>query len=142
MKHVIVTRLTTGKWGTFGRMTVDAREWWVVERPLTGDHPAIPAGRYPLVLGMYFGGDGPGGKADYPAYVVDQVPGRSEIKIHVANRAAQLRGCLAPGGTLDLLLNKETGKKELGVTGSADAFKVFMAAMDGQPGELTILEDL
>lgn len=136
MKVVTLTRLFTGTHGTFGRLSLNGRAWWTVERQKDGLHPCIPAGVYPLAPTTFFGGDGPGGKPDYPAYELT-VPGRSEIKLHVANWAHQLRGCIAPGLSVEHFGDPSI----LGVTASADAFRFFMAHMDGDVGELTISED-
>lgn len=75
---------------------------------------------------MYYGGDGSGEKPDYPCWVVQDVPGRSEIKIHVANRAKQLRGCIAPGLGLGCV------EYEWAVIQSAAAFQQLMEATAGQ----------
>ena len=139
MKSVMLVRLWTGSHGTFGRISVGGRSWWTLERPAWGEHPAIPMGAYPLTFGMFYGGDGPGGHADYPAYEVEDVPGRSQIKIHVANIADQLRGCIAPG--LAVGFPTVGGIASLGVVSSGDAFRLFMSAMDGEPGELLVQED-
>jgi hypothetical protein len=136
MKSVTLVRLFAGTHGTFGRLSVQGRSWWTVERQADGLHPRIPAGVYPLAPATFFGGDGPGGKPDYPAYALT-VPGRDQIKIHVANWAYQLKGCIAPGLTVEYF----GGPPTLGVTSSGDAFRYFMAAMDGDVGELTVSED-
>lgn len=76
------------------------------------DHPRIPAGRYKLI-------HKPGGskfdaryKARFPKWFrgmieVADVPGRSEILIHTANRYTDLLGCLGtgegkPDGTIEV----------------------------------------
>lgn len=111
--------------GTFGTLSVGGQSWYTVERPWVQNKPSIsciPAGTYPLVLGMFYSGDGPGGRPDYPAYEVQGVPGRSLIKIHKANRAIQLAGCIAPGK----FLGCESG--HWAVLDSTTAFKEFMLA--------------
>jgi hypothetical protein len=75
----------------------------ILERgPAPMDHPCIPAGRYPLI-------HKPGGsrfdaryKARFPRWYrnmveVSQVPGRTAILIHTANRYTDLLGCLGTG---------------------------------------------
>lgn len=136
MKTVSLIRYFAGSHGTFGRMTLDGKAWWTVERPPTGDHPAIPIGTYGLTMGIHHAG-----KPDaYPCYWLQDVPGRSAIQIHIANLATQLEGCIAPGLTLDFVT--VGGQKSLGVTSSGDAFKYFMLAMSGQPGTITITDQL
>ena len=56
----------------------------------------------------------------YRVWEYQNVPGRSDLQIHIANKASQLKGCCAPGesyGTLD---------GEPAVLRSGDAFKRFM----------------
>jgi hypothetical protein len=111
--------------GTFGTLHVGDQSWFTVERPWAQNKPSvscIPAGSYPLKLGVFYSGDGVGGKPDYPAYEVLDVPGRALIKIHVANLALEVKGCIAVG--------KELGA-ELGTWAlrrSREAFAEFMAA--------------
>ena len=122
--------------GTFGELTLGAQKWFTVERPWEDNKPSvscIPAGTYPVKLGAFYSGDGVGGKPDYPAYEILNVPNRAQIKIHKANIALQVKGCIALG-------------KDLGVDGlhwavrrSADAFQEFMvAAALLAPSEITI----
>jgi hypothetical protein len=89
--------------GTFGRLTLGDHAWFTVERQWVGNKPSvscIPAGTYPLVRGTFYSGDGVGGKPDYPAYELQNVPGRALIKIHRANLAYQVKGCIAVGKEL------------------------------------------
>lgn len=121
---------------TIGRMWVGEESWLTVERSkLDATHPCIPVGTYPLKLGMYYSGDGPGGKIDYPAYEVLRVPGRSLIKIHAANKASELLGCIAPGMSLEIFGG------EIGVTSSRAALQEFMKATDADDGELQVSEE-
>lgn len=139
MKIISLHRWAQNTKATHGRLTVDghARGWLTVERPATDvAHPCIPPGTYRLKLGMYYGGDGVGGAhPDYPAYEVLGVPGRSLIKIHGANQASQLLGCIAPGLELGIFGG------EIGVTSSRPALAEFMAAMGGEAeGTLAVTE--
>lgn len=111
--------------GTFGRLTLGVQSWFTVERPWLDNAPSvscIPSGLYPLVLGMFYSGDGVGGRPDYPAYELQHVPGRALIKIHRANVASQVKGCIALGKDLGC----DGGK--WGVLRSADAYAEFMTA--------------
>lgn len=93
-------RLNLVRWGstpvgTFGKLNHSDSAWWcyTVERPWEQNRPTfscIPAGLYGLTLGVYH-------KHNYPAYELLNVPERANIKIHVANYAEQLEGCIAPG---------------------------------------------
>lgn len=133
---ITLQRLFETNDGTYGRLKIDQdHAWFVVERPKTGDHARIPAGSYPMKLGMFYGGDGVGGKPDYPAYEIS-VPGRSEIKIHIANLPEQLLGCIAPGKQIACLAG--TG---LGVLHSTQAFGEFMSAMGGKQDDWIVVYD-
>ena len=83
--------------GTFGRMFhSDGWFCYTVERPWQDNIPTfscIPAGLYQVKLGVYH-------KHNYPAYELLNVPQRAGIKIHVANYAQELEGCIAPGREL------------------------------------------
>ena len=114
--------------GTFGTLRVGAQEWFTVECPWRDNAPGvscIPDGNYPLKLGTYFGGDGVGGKPDYPAYEILHVPNRANIKVHVANVALQVKGCVGIGRVLGTDLGKWAVRE------SKDAYREFMLAMDG-----------
>lgn len=126
MISVILHRWAANPRQTFGRLWVGTSSWLTVERSkIDMAHPCIPKGTYPLVLGTYFGGDGPGGKQDYPSYEIMKVPGRSLIKIHSSNVASQLLGCIAPGLSMDIFGG------EIGVTSSRKALEEFMEALGG-----------
>lgn len=135
MKSVTIRRLFTGSHGTFGRITLDGKSWWSLERPLTGDHPAIPVGQYFLSLGTHHAGQ----PDAYPCYWVGDVPGRSAIQIHKANAASQLQGCIAPG--LAVGFPTINYQPTLGLMSSGDAFQAFMRLMSGQPGDLIVTEE-
>ena len=122
-------------YGTFGRLNVwdDSGkllfECFTIEKEWLDNEAyksCIPSGIYIIELGMYYSGDGVGGKADYPAYVVCDVPNRSLIKIHIANRASELLGCIAPGMELGTMVNGDWCVKN-----STIAFERFMQCMAG-----------
>ena len=150
MKRVILTRdPDPHPDGTFGSLTIDGTDFAAVtvERLPDGEHPCIPLGTYPLKPCTYYGGDGPGGKPDYPAYEVLDVPGRSQIKIHRANLASQLLGCIAPGegfarfdaAKMRVVMAGEPGVR--GVVSSRAAHDRFMAAMSGEDGTLEVVQE-
>ena len=99
------------------------RECYILERPYKGtntrDNPAtkeineseaILPGRYQLVLSW-----SPGFKQIM--IEVLNVPGRSGIRMHPANRPSELLGCLAPGGSAGVDM----------VSGSTDALSKFLS---------------
>ena len=67
-------------------------------------------------------------------YLVKDVPGRSGIRIHSANFASQLLGCISLGSDF-MDINKD-GLKD--VVNSRDTVKNFEAIMKGQPFKLII----
>jgi len=87
--------------GTFGKLTIDEladRSWLTVERPWKNNEPSIsciPTGIYRLRHGTFAAGGG------YPDLEFVDVPGRSHIEIHAANVASELKGCIAPGKTIN-----------------------------------------
>jgi len=133
---VTLQRIIETSQGTLGQFLLsDNSTLYTMERMSTGEHPRIPAGLYKLKLGMYYAGDGLGGKADYPAYEILGVPGRTNIKIHVANRAVELRGCVAPGKALGFL------QGQLAVLQSLPAFRKFMDSLAGAATDyITVLD--
>jgi hypothetical protein len=121
--------------GTLGQLTLpNELTLYTIEQGSTGAHPRIPAGLYEMHLGMYWGGDGPGGKADYPAYEL-AVPGRTLIKIHVANWAHQLLGCIAPGRTLGFMGGK------VAVQSSVLALRALMESLHGAKQDYITIVD-
>jgi len=78
---------------TLGRLWVDGKECWTVERPWLDNAPnisCIPAGLYKMERR-----DSP--KFGPNVWEVCDVPGRSHILFHAGNRASDLQGCIAPG---------------------------------------------
>jgi hypothetical protein len=68
----------------------------ILERSANGPHPCIPAGLYVVRRAVHH----PGTEHAYPCWELDTShlnPVRTYIHIHIANRAEQLRGCLATG---------------------------------------------
>lgn len=88
--------------GTFGTLTIEGvsgPRWFTVERPWKNNEPevsCIPTGLYRLRHGTFAAGGG------YPDLEFVDVPGRKWIEIHRANKASQLKGCIAPGKGLNL----------------------------------------
>jgi len=133
---VTLQRMIETAHGTLGQFRLaDGATLYTMERMSTGEHPRIPAGLYELKLGMYYAGDGLGGKADYPAYEILGVPGRTNIKIHVANRAVELLGCVAPGKALGFL------QGQLAVLQSLPAFRKFMDSLAGATQDYITITD-
>lgn len=88
-----------------------------LERSVDGDHPCIPSGSYAVVKDIHH----PNSPHWYACPELRGVPGRSEIQIHIANRADELLGCIAVGEEVE-------GES---LVDSAHAFDRLMAYLDG-----------
>ena len=106
---------------TFGRLYIAGGESLVtVERPWLGNLPnvsCIPEGRYLVTPGNF--------KGLYPDLEVQDVPGRTAIEIHIANRSSELRGCIAPGLSLGYV------EGDWAVTASKQALERLIDSTDG-----------
>ena len=110
--------------GVFGTLRVGDLELYTVERPWMNNVPsksAIPVGQYPLKLGFY-------NRGGYPAYELLDVPGRSLIKIHVANTMDDLLGCIGVG-TDTSYMSSSNGPKRWASANSRKALDMFMEKM-------------
>lgn len=127
-----IPRHVLGKDGspTLGRfLTDDGFACVTLERSANGDHPCIPAGTYVVELGFHH----PGNPHGYPCPVITNVPGRSFIHVHVANRCDELQGCVATG-------EREADDGQA-IEQSKVAFARMMAHINGRfPFELTITD--
>jgi hypothetical protein len=134
MSNFILQRKGQGEISTWGDLYDPAGKHVcsVLERGLANpDHVRIPAGQYKIMLR-------PMGASHFdktlnlivPDYrgipLLCDVPGRSGIEIHPANKVSELRGCLAPATHIQYL---DDG--EFDAVYSRDAFKVFYAALLG-----------
>lgn len=78
---------------TEGVLSLGEIEVFTLERPWLDNRPGrscIPEGSYRARRGRYNAGG-------YPCIELLAVPGRTQIKVHGANRVDQLQGCIAPG---------------------------------------------
>lgn len=114
--------------GTLGQFSLEDRsQLYTMERPSTGEHPRIPAGIWELRLDYYHHGD-------YPAYEI-VVPERSRILIHVANKASELLGCIAPGKSIGFV------EGILAVMQSKLALAKFMESLKGAKRDYITIVD-
>ena len=128
LKLVTLERYFSDFHGTVGKMTVGDFSCFTMERPWFGNEPeisCIPCGTYQIVFDYYHRGD-------YESYLLVGVPGRTLIKIHKANRASELLGCIAPGTHISELSGYPA------VLDSTKAFDGFMREMAEDEGVLTI----
>ncbi len=103
-------------WATYGQFFLPEFECWTIERPWAQNRPrqsCIPEGRYKMVHGRY-------NRGGYPCLELMAVPGRSLIKIHRANVASELMGCIGPG------MGTGVVNGEMGVTNSTEALDELM----------------
>jgi len=114
--------------GVFGQLIAPRFRCFTVERPWVQNMPTVscvPAGLYPLILEY-------SPKFARPLWELKDVPGRAEAKIHPANRASELEGCIGPGATI------AQDAQSWFVTQSVETLKVFHAAM-GEAQEARIV---
>lgn len=78
----------------------------------------IPAGTYRCVRGRF-------NRGGYASFVVQDVPGRSNIVFHIGNRERDTLGCPLIGERLGVL------DGELAVLASQRAFNAWMKSMEG-----------
>jgi hypothetical protein len=78
------------------------------------------------VLGRY-------NRGGYPAYELElqNVPGRSLIKIHIANTMDDLLGCIGLGTDTTYMAHPAEKPKRWAVAHSTKALRLFMEKMDG-----------
>ena len=105
---------------TLGMLSHKTFNCFTVERPWLNNIPfvsCIPPGKYLMKLGRYNAGG-------YDAYVVQEVPGRSLIKLHIANLPSEILGCIGFGDSITRL------NDSLGVGNSRETFENFMDMLD------------
>ena len=131
MKVVKLQRVSHSHLCTVGTMSVNGFRCVTLERPWESNEPnvsSIPAGVYEIRLGMYNAGG-------YPAFEVVDVPNRTLIKIHAANKASQVQGCIALGEYLFVM------DGEVAISNSRNTVSDFMAYMQGHPESTLVIED-
>lgn len=96
MRKLTLERYESSPSGTFGRLLLKENTLYTVEREWLGNQPnisCIPDGTYTAII-SYSPRFGRG------LYLLSPVPDRSGIRIHPANLARQLNGCVALGEKL------------------------------------------
>jgi hypothetical protein len=114
---IVVQRHAYGPRSTMGDMFIDDQfECFTLEpskdTPVHAGHPCIPEGTYPVHLTM----------SPHMHYVTPEimdVPGRTYIRIHIANKPEEVLGCTAVGET----------QAQDWVGGSKDAFHKMMTLL-------------
>jgi hypothetical protein len=133
MKRFRLQRLTQTEAGTFGVLS-DAENKEVcktMELPWKDNAHAvscIPAGEYPAHRFL-------SPKRGYEVFMLDDVPDRSAIEIHIGNRLRDTDGCVLVGMEYGLV------NGEHGITESRVAFVKFMGLVAGEQNiVLTVLD--
>jgi hypothetical protein len=120
--------------GTFGTLSVfrkdpddiEARKMFeceTVEKPWAGNLPyisCIPEGLYPVSRRMFY-------RKNYMAYEIEDVPSRTVILLHIANRARDVMGCVGVGAERGYI------KGEWAVSHSGDTFHALDALLGQVP---------
>ena len=105
--------------------------WFTLEPPDRDNKPresCIPAGEYVFRRSYYNAGK-------YPVFEAENVPGRSQILIHIGNGAADTEGCILIGMHL---ISRSDG---LAVYPSRPAFNEFMASLKGEDAFTLVVRD-
>lgn len=131
--NVRVERFAYTPMGVFGEMILPEFRCYTVERPWLDNKPSVscvPEGTYNIKKGFF-------NRGNYSVYELLDVPGRSLIKIHIANTMDDVIGCIGVGKGLGYVDSKWA------VTRSRMAHDEFMAAMgDVDEGTIKIARGL
>lgn len=134
MNTLVLKRLETSNQGTFGVLEISTDNnvffMYTLELPWVNNLPnisCIPTGKY---RGMWEISP----RFKRFMYGLKNVPGRAGVRIHSANLASQLNGCIALG----LKLGQIEGKKAILL--SSTAVRQFEKLMNKQEFELEIKE--
>lgn len=139
MSEARLTRFAYTPFGTFGRLLVNGKEVYTVERPWLDNKPnvsCIPEGTYVMRQrdsGVVYRSTG---QAYQRGWEVTGVPDRSFIMIHPGNTLDDLQGCIAPGKALTSMGGKWA------VSSSRPAFDELMTALAGQDEWTLIIDQL
>ena len=134
MKQIILKRIAETLAATFGAMIYNHIPFCVtVELPWKDnreDISRIPAGTYKLKKRL----SSPSFK--YPHWDILDVPGRTDCKVHKANWASQLKGCIAVAEAYEILADRPL---EPGIADSAGALaELNEIAAEDQELELVV----
>jgi len=139
MKTITIHRTQTWDQGTFGNVIINRQVLFTGELPWRDnvkDFSCIPAGIYEASIVW-------SPKFRKLLYLLKDVPGRSEVRIHNGNYCgdkikgykSHVEGCIILG------LRNEVLRDQLAVTNSKIALENFMAYTDGEDLQIKIIED-
>ncbi|RTL40574.1 MAG: hypothetical protein EKK53_15410 [Burkholderiales bacterium] len=140
MKTLHITRQACTDQGTPGYFAFDATVLRCIELPWRDNKPqvsCIPPGTYQARIYQ--------SPKNGRVYMLQDVPGRSDVEIHPANFAGdvafgwkcELLGCIAPAMSIGKL-TPPGGREQLAGLQSRDAFAEFMAWAAGEPLQVVI----
>lgn len=132
MKHVSLSRLESSSQGTFGKLTCDKFIALTLELPWVNNESnisCIPCGVYPVLWTF-------SNRLNRFTYLLGNVSNRSGIRIHSANLASQLNGCIALGQKLGTMDNSKC------VLLSRPAVFQFELMMGKEPFQLEVLDGI
>lgn len=118
LKVFTLTRGSTIPDGIIGKLDGDDGYLAVTLERTWDDKPKVPVGTYECVLGTYRLEHM---NHDIQAYCLQNVPGHTDILLHVANYTKDLNGCIGLGGSVG----------ENMICNSQDAFDKFMGRLAG-----------
>ena len=141
MKTLFITREPSTDQGTPGYFRFGGRALRCIELPWRDNHTGtscIPTGTY--MASLY------NSPKHGTVYMLQGVPGRSDVEIHAANFAGdssigwacELLGCIAPGESIGPLEN-HNGQQQMAALQSRAALAEFMAWANGEPIQINIL---
>lgn len=104
--------------GIFGKLTSDDGFSCVTLERTWDGLPKVPVGTYECVLGTY---RLEGMDHVIQAYCLQNVPGHTDILLHIANYVTDLEGCIGLGDTYGVNM----------ICSSKDAFGRFMSHLNG-----------
>jgi hypothetical protein len=145
VKTLYITRKPSTDQGTPGYFSFGSRVLRCIELPWRDNAPGrscIPPGTYRAELYA--------SPKHGTVYMLQDVPGRSDVEIHAANFAGdsdldwkcELLGCIAPAESIGTMENtaegQHKGQEQLAGISSRAALAEFMTWAGGEPIEITI----
>ena len=112
-----LTRVIDGRGQTLGRLG----EFYTLENPWRDNEPyvsCIPAGSYEMKRSFY-------NRGGYDCFEAENVPGRTQILIHIGNSERDTSGCILIGERVGVI------GTSISVLQSGAAFTKFMKKMEG-----------
>jgi hypothetical protein len=141
VKTLYITRKPSTDQGTPGYFSFGSRVLRCIELPWRDNTPGrscIPTGTYRAELYA--------SPKHGTVYMLQGVPGRSDVEIHAANFAGdsdmgwkcELLGCIAPAESIGTMTPEGYTREQLAGLQSRAALAEFMAWASGEPIEITI----